>query len=243
MFMDNKLEVLTKSSTEGEIKIYFEEIFRLKQSGEEFPVNLEIVYSVVYNRKEEAVRVLKTDFIEDVDYQVLRKNAENTSSDYQAGGRPITDYYISVSCMEFFIARKIRSVFEVYRQVFHKVVEQKSVSAMDVLKSMLACFEEQEQKINALKTDISEVNEKVKQLEEKTTTPKFLTIARYAQLKNIVLYPRQEIALGKQAVKLSKEMGYAVNKMYNKRFGSINTYTEIVLDTLFKMSLEDVLFD
>ena len=30
------------------------------------------------------------------------------------------EYNISVSCMEFFIARKVRPVFEVYRQVFHK---------------------------------------------------------------------------------------------------------------------------
>lgn len=28
---------------------------------------------------------------------------------------------LSVPCLEFFIARKVRPVFEVYRQVFHKV--------------------------------------------------------------------------------------------------------------------------
>lgn len=32
-------------------------------------------------------------------------------------------YYLSVSCLEFFIARKVRPVFEVYRQVFHRVAE------------------------------------------------------------------------------------------------------------------------
>lgn len=32
-------------------------------------------------------------------------------------------YMLSVPCLEFFIARKVRPVFEVYRKVFHKVVE------------------------------------------------------------------------------------------------------------------------
>lgn len=30
---------------------------------------------------------------------------------------------LSVPCLEFFIARKVRPVFEVYRKVFHKVAE------------------------------------------------------------------------------------------------------------------------
>ena len=30
---------------------------------------------------------------------------------------------LSVPCLEFFIARKVRPVFEVYRKVFHKVVD------------------------------------------------------------------------------------------------------------------------
>lgn len=32
-------------------------------------------------------------------------------------------YMLSLPCFEFFIARKVRSVFEVYRQVFHKVAD------------------------------------------------------------------------------------------------------------------------
>lgn len=39
------------------------------------------------------------------------------------GGRPTNVYMLSVPCLEFFIARKVRPVFEVYRKVFHKVAE------------------------------------------------------------------------------------------------------------------------
>jgi hypothetical protein len=119
---------LTKQSTDQEIKAYFEEVLRLTRDSEEFPVNLDDVWPLVFGRKEEAVRALKNDrlFVEDIDYQVLRRNAENSDSFPQRcakpqGGRPTNIYMLSVPCLEFFIARKVRAVFEVYRQVFHKV--------------------------------------------------------------------------------------------------------------------------
>lgn len=122
------IQQLTKQSTDQEIKAYFEEVLRLSRDSEEFPVNLDEVWPLVFGRKEEAVRALKNDrlFVENIDYQVLRKNAENPDSFTQRcakpqGGRPTNIYMLSVPCLEFFIARKVRPVFEVYRQVFHKV--------------------------------------------------------------------------------------------------------------------------
>ena len=119
---------LTKQSTDQEIKAYFEEVLRLSKDSEEFPVNLDEVWPLVFGRKEEAVRALKNDrlFVEYIDYQVLRRNAENLDSFTQRcvkpqGGRPTNIYVLSVPCLEFFIARKVRPVFEVYRQVFHKL--------------------------------------------------------------------------------------------------------------------------
>ena len=119
---------LTKQSTVQEIKAYFEEVLKLSKDSKEFPVNLDDVWPLVFGRKEEAVRALKNDrlFVENIDYQVLLKNAENPDSFTQRfakpqGGRPTNVYMLSVPCLEFFIARKVRPVFEVYRQVFHKV--------------------------------------------------------------------------------------------------------------------------
>lgn len=119
---------LKKQSTVQEIKAYFEEVLKLSKDSKEFPVNLDDVWPLVFGRKEEAVRALKNDrlFVENIDYQVLRKNAENPDSFTQRfakpqGGRPTNVYMLSVPCLEFFIARKVRPVFEVYRQVFHKV--------------------------------------------------------------------------------------------------------------------------
>lgn len=119
---------LTKQSTVQEIKAYFEEVLQLSKDSKEFPVNLDDVWPLVYSAKEKAVRALKSNdlFLQGIDYQVLATNGENSGVLAQNGGkvpngRPTETYMLSVPCLEFFIARKVRPVFEVYRQVFHKV--------------------------------------------------------------------------------------------------------------------------
>ncbi|RGE77155.1 hypothetical protein [Bacteroides sp. AF32-8BH] len=113
--------ILSKESSESEIKRYFNAVLELSKSDNEFPINLDEVWMLVYPRKDHAVRELIDggQFIEGVDYQVSPKNGENPK-----GGRPTNEYKLTVSCMEFFIARKVRPVFEVYRQVFHQSVRK-----------------------------------------------------------------------------------------------------------------------
>ena len=111
--------ILSIESSESEIKRYFNAVLELSKSNNEFPINLDEVWMLVYGRKSDAAEALQRDFIENVDYKVLRQNPQNSN-----GGRPSIEYRLSVSCMEFFIARKVRPVFEVYRQVFHKTTAQ-----------------------------------------------------------------------------------------------------------------------
>ena len=126
------MKQLTKQSSEAEIKAYFCAVLNLSESDEEFPVNLDDVWPLVYSRKDKAVRALQSNdlFIKGIDYQVLPQNGENSKALPENGGkpkegRPVDIYMLSVPCLEFFIARKVRPVFEVYRQVFHKVAEGK----------------------------------------------------------------------------------------------------------------------
>lgn len=129
---------LTKKSSESEIKAYFEGIAKLMQSNEPFPVNLEDVWQLVYATKSKAVQVLRRSelFMEGVDYQVLNQKVQNSGVLYRDGnnanmaGRPASTYMLSVPCLEFFIARKVRPVFEVYRKVFHKVVDTVQASTV-----------------------------------------------------------------------------------------------------------------
>lgn len=114
--VNNSIILTPSNCTTSVIRNYFQYILTLSKSGELFPVNLEDVYYLVYSSKEKAVRALKDDemYVQNLDYQFLAKNGEKSSK-----GRPSIIYKLSVPCLEFFIARKVRPVFEVYRQVFH----------------------------------------------------------------------------------------------------------------------------
>lgn len=109
---------LSLSSSTEEIKRYFKAILELSKSNLSYPVNLDSCWMLCYSAKDKAVRALKENFIENIDYQPLAQNGERTR-----GGQNKIDYHLSVSCLEYFIARKVRPVFDVYREVFHKVNE------------------------------------------------------------------------------------------------------------------------
>ena len=90
---------LTKASSNDDLKRYFAAILEISKSGNEFPIDLDEVWMLVYGQKSDAVAALKASFIQDVDYQVLRQNPQNPN-----GGRPTNIYKLSVACMEFFVA-------------------------------------------------------------------------------------------------------------------------------------------
>lgn len=103
---------LTLQSSNEELKAYFEAVCRIVDSHtDEFPINLDEVWPLCYARRDYATDALKKDFIEDVDYTITSVKTEVGSTRYE--------YRLATSCFEFFIARKVRPVFEVYRQVFH----------------------------------------------------------------------------------------------------------------------------
>lgn len=113
------------------IRSYFEKVLNLSKLGDKFPVNLDDVWPLVYSAKEKAVRALVSSdqFMQGIDYEILATNGENTTV-----GRPVNVYMISISCMEYFIARKVRSVFNVYRDIFHKVINKIPSSYSEALR-------------------------------------------------------------------------------------------------------------
>ncbi len=140
--------ILSLSSSTEDIKRYFKAILELSKLDVPYPVNLDYVWMLAYSRKDKAVTALKENFIESIDYQVFHQKGENPK-----GGRPTIEYHLSVSCMEFFIARKVRPVFDVYREVFHKVNE----IAPKVVKSSAA----DKRKIARLEAEIEKLEEQL----------------------------------------------------------------------------------
>lgn len=119
--------ILSKDSNPSDIERYFRSVLALDQQDKVFSVNLDDVWQLVYSRKDNAVRALKANFMENVDYIAIQKS-ENSSLPQNAeqdwGGNNKVDYYITSACLEYFVARKVRPVFEVYRRVFHHAVAQ-----------------------------------------------------------------------------------------------------------------------
>lgn len=227
--MENQVNInsiLTKNSTENEIKSYFLKILELKKSNKEFPVDLDGVWTLVYTTKGNAIRELIKNFIQDVDYQIFIQKDKNLKA-----GRPTTIYKLSVSCLEYFIARKVRAVFDVYRNVFHKAIEQKPMSTLDLMAHSIKLLQEQERKNN-------EFDNRILQLEAKTTTrPETFTIAGYATLQKIKMPLKLASSLGRKASKLCKDLGITPDEIPDPRFGIVKSYPVKILEEIFENSL------
>lgn len=149
--------ILSKESGENEIRDYFNSIFELSESDNEFPVNFNEVWLLVYSDKKGAIKELKDKFIEGVDYQTVR---QKTPASNLAGFVWSIEYHLSVPCLEFFIARKVRPVFEIYRQIFHKTIKREL--SRKELAMMVIEAEEEKERLQA------ENEKQQKLLEEKT---------------------------------------------------------------------------
>lgn len=102
-----------------EVKSYFSSLYKLviEKGDDEFCIDLDDVFHYAYKRRQEAVRALTKSnvFINGCDYIVLRKAAQG-----QFDSR--TKIMMTIRCFEFFIVRKNRNLFDVYRTVFHFVL-------------------------------------------------------------------------------------------------------------------------
>lgn len=63
----NKI-ILTKESTPSDLERYFRGVLELDKQNKEYSVNLDDVWQLCYAEKGKAVRALKSNFIENVDF-------------------------------------------------------------------------------------------------------------------------------------------------------------------------------
>ena len=92
------------------LRAYFERVIAAEQSGEEFAVNLDDVWRIGYATKGGAVKVLRKNFVKDIDYQSFIQLDER-----EIGATSVETFHLSVSCLEYLAVRANRDVFEVYR--------------------------------------------------------------------------------------------------------------------------------
>lgn len=168
------------------IRLYFEKVLELVKSGEDFPVNLDDVWPLIYSDKGKAVRVLTGDngFIKDIDYKVFTQNGKNP-----VGGRPTIVYMISVSCMEYLIARKERRVFDVYRSVFHGAVNAFNKMEESVEKNLPHNYIEALEALLASEKEKQALAEAKKEVEEAKISSVHISPCRAGALLRITSSP------------------------------------------------------
>jgi hypothetical protein len=98
------------------VRAYFEFLFKNEQTGDPFPVDFDTAWPLAYSSKANAKRALveNTAFYEGEDYHILK--AEDMVKRPQGGGPQTEKIILSIGCFEYFIARKVRQVFDVYRE-------------------------------------------------------------------------------------------------------------------------------
>jgi hypothetical protein len=106
-------------TTADKVRGFFEYLLSAEESGDPFPVDLDIVWPMAYTAKSTAKKALvdSNEFFEDVDY-LLKQNLEQIPRSPKTGGAGLNKekIFLSVSCLEYFIARKVRPIFDIYRQ-------------------------------------------------------------------------------------------------------------------------------
>lgn len=118
---------MLRARNREQIRSYFEQVLNLRNSGEAYPVKLDDVWPLVYGYKKDAVDILKAEFYEGIDYVMQRADnqflGQNSLKQFHTPGRPMKTYFLTSACLEYFIARRVPEVFEVYRKVFHLTIE------------------------------------------------------------------------------------------------------------------------
>lgn len=128
--------------------------------------------------------------MQDIDYQMINQKVKAANA---AGYVIEHKYYLATSCLEYFIARKVRSVFEVYRQVFHKAVQAIAVPQTFAEALMLAAkqqqaIEEKQRLIEQKNTEIEQKNTEIVELSTAITEmqPKVSYVDTILQCKDTV---------------------------------------------------------
>lgn len=117
---------LLRASNESLLREYFLKVRELVESGELYPVDFDEVWPLVYSFKHKAVEALKKDLYPVLDYVSKRADIQRFTQkgEISKGGDLRSESYkLTVFALEWFVARRSKAVFKVYREVFHSFAQ------------------------------------------------------------------------------------------------------------------------
>ncbi len=155
------------------------------------------------------------------------------------GGRPSVDYALSIDCAkEIAMLQRTERGKEVRKYFIEceKKLSQPPQSMEEMLLISAQLLVENKKAIARMNQEVAEVKNDIIELKAKanTTNADFYSIIGYASLIGEKPDFTAAASLGKKASTLSRSMGIMIGKVYDPRFGQVNTYHKDVLEEIFK---------
>ena len=180
-------------------------------------------------------RMFEYGFEENQDYIEVYPKSEGNSK----GGRPSIDYALSFDCAKEISMLQRTDKGKAARQYFiecEKRLHQPPQSIEEMLLMSAQLLVENKKAIARMNQEVAEVKNDIIELKAKanTTDANFYGIVGYASLIGRKADFAAAASLGKKASTLSRSMGIMIGKVYDPRFGQVNTYHKDVLEEIFK---------
>ena len=119
-----------------DLQQYFIDVRKRQVAGERFPFDLDELVPSVYTQKVKAVKALTGKFTQGADYEAFYPEVKSTVD----GVKPIK-YRLTTETFEYMVAKKNRAIFEVYRRVFHAVMDAAEKAKAKSLKFLAGKWE------------------------------------------------------------------------------------------------------
>lgn len=170
------------------------------------------------------VRMFEYGFEEEKDFiPILEKST---------GGRPSVDYALTLDCAKEIAMIQRTPQGKQAREYF--ITCEKRLREISKPLSPAEQLLQNAQLLVAQERKLAEHDDRIKQLEAKTTTTSdYYTIVGYGTLQNIKVGLQLAAKLGRKASALCKKYGYATEEMPDPRFGKVKTYPLTVLEQVF----------
>lgn len=214
----------------------------LLDSAEEFPVNFDDAWQwLEYSRKDVAKRnFMSCGFVEGIDFEI-RICAELRP---QGGYSNREEIRLTCDCVKQWgmmsgtpKGKEIRLYF-LQCEKTAKLAHQPKTNA-EMLVYYANQILEQERKLFQIEAKQQQSEQRIKAIEAEQdryqhSSGKYYTVLAYARILGIELSKPEASELGKKASKLCKSLGIKLDKVYDPRYGKINTYPQSILKQLIK---------
>ncbi len=111
----------------------------------------------------------------------------------------------------------------------HKDLQVKRLTPLEELKLIVSTLEHHEGTLTGLESRLSALEEIVTELQA-NSNPEYFSVLAYCNTHNVPVTKSDAMAIGRQASKLSKQLGIPIQKVQHEVYGQVGAYHVSVLE-------------